>query len=335
MRIKRALGFDPTMQRVKKLQSIYGPLSTASRASCDEYAVEVLGNKSHASWLYVYTLLAGEFKSGWIPHSYYGAVVLGSTGGDYGNVSELKAYQPHLFKETFPDILYSVNRRLWDSKFSLIANQEAKEVLFRNSEKVVFKADLSKQGRGVVVLSANEVNETTWGQLGNGVYQAYIKPYPIFENFHPGSVATLRMTTVVDNLGEVSLRGCYLRFGVGNDTHVRSATHVKVGVDLVSGELSEVGYDGSWAQIETHPDSGKAFAGTQIPNFKLFLETVKKLHKVVPFVQCIGWDLAVNQEGYPALLEWNGGFNGLLFEEAVQGPCFADLGWENLWLEKQ
>jgi len=30
------------------------------------------------------------------------------------------------------------------------------------------------------------------------------------------------------------------------------------------------------------------------------------------------------------IMEWKGGHNGIKFSEATRGPCFADLGWEQL-----
>jgi hypothetical protein len=30
-------------------------------------------------------------------------------------------------------------------------------------------------------------------------------------------------------------------------------------------------------------------------------------------------------------MEWNGWHNDIKFSEAADGPCFADLGWQNLW----
>jgi hypothetical protein len=33
-------------------------------------------------------------------------------------------------------------------------------------------------------------------------------------------------------------------------------------------------------------------------------------------------------------MEWNGSFPGIKFHEATQGPCFDDLGWEQLTEER-
>ncbi len=42
----------------------------------------------------------------------------------------------------------------------------------------------------------------------------------------------------------------------------------------------------------------------------------------------IGWDLAINRDGGVDLIEWNGGYCGVKFCEAMSGPHYRDMGWE-------
>jgi hypothetical protein len=52
---------------------------------------------------------------------------------------------------------------------------------------------------------------------------------------------------------------------------------------------------------------------------------------MVPFTSIIGWDVAVDENHNVKVMEWNGDHNDIKFSEATQGPCFSDLGWEELW----
>lgn len=330
-KIKRALGVHPTMKLFYHLQGLYGMLSPIDKKECDDYAKNVLGSSAHAPWLYIYSLLSGGFKTGWISDSYYGSKVIPSMSGDYGQVSELKAYQTRLFGEIIPDVLYLINGKFWDTEGDFISDQGAIKILPAWPERLVFKTDRSSQGKGVSVLTTNELDESTLKILPNGVFQRYVEQHPDLALFHPGSVSTLRITTVIDLNGEASVRGCYLRFGSGTDLHVKSASQIKVPVDMITGKLGEIGYSADWLQMDRHPDSGESFAGMQIPAFDRCLKTAKRLHKRVPFIQCIGWDLTIDEHSQPFLLEWNGIHNDIKFTEIVQGPAFVDLGWENLW----
>ncbi len=42
-------------------------LTPALKRRSDEYALEVLGDLEYAPWLYVYSMMRGEFRDGWMP----------------------------------------------------------------------------------------------------------------------------------------------------------------------------------------------------------------------------------------------------------------------------
>ncbi|HSA86432.1 MAG TPA: sugar-transfer associated ATP-grasp domain-containing protein, partial [Nitrospira sp.] len=144
------------------------------------------------------------------------------------------------------------------------------------------------------------------------------------------SVATLRITTVYKDNGEVSVRACYLRLGSGDETHVQSRSQIRVPIHIESGAFHDVGYTAEWLETKVHPMSHVAFAGNVIPAYGACIRTVTELHRKAPYARCIGWDVTVDREEQVRLMEWNAGHNGHSFPEATQGPCFADLGWERL-----
>ena len=146
------------------------------------------------------------------------------------------------------------------------------------------------------------------------------------------SVATIRVTTVVDNSGCISVRACYLRVGRSNDSHVQSNSHIRIPIDIQNGELSEYGYLTDWRRIIQHPDTKTIFKGTIIPFFEKCTSTAISLHKIMPYTRCIGWGIIVDKNNNVKLMEWNGYHNDIKFSEATQGPCFTDLGWEKLRL---
>ena len=53
-------------------------LTRAVQKRADDYAVQVLGAKAYAPWLYVYSLVSGTFKEGWIPDNFFGRSVFHS-----------------------------------------------------------------------------------------------------------------------------------------------------------------------------------------------------------------------------------------------------------------
>ena len=151
--------------------------------------------------------------------------------------------------------------------------------------------------------------------------------------FAKDSVATIRITTAYNHYGEVSVRACFLRFGSENDTHVQAKSCIRVPIDRKTGAFNDIGYTPEWIETLTHPTSELRFAGKAIPNFRGCIDTVKKMHKKVPYARCIGWDIAVDHEEKVQIIEWNAEHNDIRFSEATQGPCFVDLGWEQLTKE--
>ena len=53
-----------------------------------------------------------------------------------------------------------------------------------------------------------------------------------------------------------------------------------------------------------------------------------ELHKKLPHITIIGWDMAICDDETTKVIEWNTGHCDIKFSEASTGPCFLGLGWE-------
>jgi hypothetical protein len=297
----------------------------------DEYAVAVLGHKHFAPWLYVYSAISGEFREGWIPENFYGSAVMPAHNGWYGRLSSLKPLNSVFFaSDAFPDIASFVNGIFIDKAQNAIASKDVKDLLFADQDRVVFKVDISNQGRGIYFFTRDTFSVDRVVTLGNGLFQRFIRQHELFNEFAEKSVATLRIFTVVKDEGEVSVRACYLRLGTGEDSHVQPPSQVRVPINLQSGAFDEKGYLSSWLTTPVHPTSKERFAGNFVPAFAACVATVTDLHKKVPYARCIGWDVTVDIGENVKVMEWNAGHPGIKFAEATQGPCFGGLGWEKL-----
>jgi hypothetical protein len=322
-------------QAARTLASIEGERGVTDPAlvkACDEYAGDVLGWSGYSPWLRVYAAVAGEFREGWIPDNYYGRVVLPAVQGPYGEVSKLKPVSRRLLQtELLADVAYWVNGGLYGRDLEHLDRADLLKVLFEDSDRVVFKSDDSVQGQGVWILDREGFTPERLDRLPSGVFQNYVRQHPLFSEFTPASVATLRITTTVTDDGGCRVRAAYLRLGRTADTHVKSSSHIRVALDVETGRFAEQGYTTDWRTLAAHPDTGITFAGNVIPEFAKCTAAVVELHRRMPFARNVGWDVIVNGDDEVTVLEWNAGHNDIKFSEAVQGPCFADLGWETLW----
>lgn len=316
---------------LKNIEKAKGPLPSKIVKYCDDYSKDVFGHHCFASWLYVYSAIAGRFKEGWIPDNYYGSVVIPKMKGDYGKISCLKSLHSALFcNNSFPDLLSYSNGLFFDTNYRVISPDFLQDKLFTGQDKVTYKIDNSSRGRAIFFFDRESFDLLKIYKLGNGVFQRFINQHKMFQEFAKGSVATLRMTTVLEDDGRTSLRACYLRLGTGADTHVQSKSHIRIPIDMQNGAFNNTGFTTSWLEIDCHPTSKVEFQGKSIPAFDDCRKLVTTLHRRVPYARCIGWDVTIDDEENVKVMEWNAEHNDIKFGEATQGPCFSDLHWERL-----
>lgn len=329
-RYKEGVGQRFHIRRIlARIQRDVGSLPASVFRECDEYAADRLGSKAFAPWLHVYSALQGCFKEGWIPDDYYGRCVVPRINGVYGDVSQLRAFSTRIFSsELFPDLCYSVNGAFYDPTFGRIDPARLEGFLFKDAEKIVFKRDSTKRGQGIHVFSRRDFRIDRLVDLGEGVFQQWIDQHDFFNSFSPDAVATIRVTTAWHPQDGPSVRAAYCRLGRSREFHVQATSNVRVAVDLTHGTMDAFGYGPDWGRLPAHPDTKEPFRNRAIPGWERCVQAAIQLHRAVPFAGCVGWDLAVNKRGYVQVMEWNTAHNDIKFSEAVQGPCFAGLGWE-------
>jgi len=307
-------------------------LDPAVVQACREYARDVFGWPGYAPWLCAYSAMAGEFREGWIPASYYMTVVLPRTKQDMRSLSDLRVLESRLFAtDRFPTIACYANGFFTTRSLEFIPRDEVRKYLFQHSDRVVFKLHTSSQGLGVVMYTEKSFDVDAIIKAGNGVFQSYAKQHPFLDQFNPHSVANLRVTTVVNDNGEVSCRAALLRVATGTDPIGTAPKNIKIPIDLNSGKLHTRGFLPGWRAVTRHPDSGFEFGGATIPGFSKSLAVVCDLQEKLLFCPTIGWDICIGPDEETQIMEWNTKHNSIAISEATTGPCFADLGWENLW----
>ena len=304
-------------------------LAPIDRRRADEYAKGVLGGREYAPWLYVYAAMAGEFRDGWIPDNFFGAVVVPRINKGLGPVTGLKTLSARILQsDAIPDIAYHVDGVFYGKDFSVIDRQMLSEIAMSAGTHVFVKADGSAQGKGVRKVASRDLRDIDFSEIGDCVIQAPVEQHAFFENIISGPIATLRITTVKNSLGRVEVRAAFLRLGRRGSDRIGD-TSVCVSVVDSGGRLDAFGYY-HWHRLETHPDTGASFAGARIPEYAKAVQTCVELHARVPHLTIVGWDVTISKDGCVKIFEWNGGHCDIKFSEATVGPCFTGLNWESL-----
>lgn len=323
---------EEALSALKVLEPHHGKLSRATIQQCDDYAKEILGSKIYAPWLYFYSSFAGTFKEGWIPENYFGRVVCPKIKNNYRAIAQMKGLNKPLFQsDCFPDLLSRVSRLFIDPNSSVIPRDQVKDLLFQSSDKVIYKVEASGRGQGIHWFHKDTFDPSMIDPLPDGIFQAPIKQHPFFDEFMSDSVVTIRLTTVIEDSGKSTVRCGKLRIGRKNESHITSSSQIHCVIYPQTGKIGELAHLPDWTPIDRHPDTGRLFADTTIPDYDRYVETVTSLHQKLPHNRCLGWDLIMDHQNRIQVMEYNSYHNGMKYPEGVYGPCFADLGWENLW----
>lgn len=140
------------------------------------------------------------------------------------------------------------------------------------------------------------------------LFEEFIEQDPRMAEWHPSSVNTIRIPSVMTKKGPVVILPL---FRTGKNGNVVDNCHNDGGLmavpDAKTGVLLTDGYDVFTNVVETHPNSGKKFKGWQVPEWDSLIATAAELHRAMPRQhKYIGFDFALTKSGW-AVVEGNWG----------------------------
>ncbi len=182
-------------------------------------------------------------------------------------------------------------------------------------------------GRNVRVLSRQELGELTperfVGFLGeNTIVQQLLRQHPALAEFHPASLNTLRIVTFRSPGGFVVLSSV-LRMGVNRaQVDNQAAGGISCGIDA-DGRLKTVAYDKYFKRHSQHPTTGRPFEGFAVPSYAEACRMCLESHQRLPLFGMISWDVGIDSEGSPVLIEANLEWQEINFHQLNNGPLFG------------
>ena len=258
--------------------------------------------------------LNGIFDPTLVPDEMYFAYI----NSYFNDVDKTKVLENKcLFSRIFKDIpqpetvCLRINNILLDPDFQLLDTDRLSGLLNKH-EKLFFKiAEESRGGHGVYLLEKKQENDDMlelFNKTIKNINADIIVQKPIIQHkqiaaLHPQSVNTMRLITLLEQDG-VSLCNCFFRMGRNNMIVDNNGSGgIICGIDE-NGCLRKYGYSGD-ERFEKHPDSGVVFKGYQLPSYKEAVEMVKKAHPLIPTSRLVSWDICINEDGTPLMIEAN------------------------------
>ena len=159
---------------------------------------------------------------------------------------------------------------------------------------------------------------------GNDIeFEEVIQQDDFLAQFNPDSVNTFRFLTMNINQ-KCTLLSTFLRMGAKGSfvDNLSGGSGVLVGVNN-EGYINSFGIDKAFKKMY-HSPTGLEFKGIKVPSFETLTQQIIDFHKKIPFANLIGWDVTIDKEGNPIVIEVN--LDRALIEahQVFNGPVFGD-----------
>lgn len=244
---------------------------------------------------------------------------------------EHKGLYPILYKGMrLPETLVlCINGVLFDANMAVISLSNALNKLKAKDKAIIKPTSFSGCGSGIRIITTEEVNEKTITDYivsykGNFIIQGLVKQSAQMSKLSKNSLNTFRVSTLFIN-GSFSVCSVTCRCGMG-DSYLDNvaAGNVMVGVQP-DGSFMKYAYD-SYYKKHTTSDTGIVFSNFKIDAIESILAFVKNNHiKYLPHCGFVGWDIALNENDDPVMIEVNLYGAGIHFEQlAVEAPLYGD-----------
>lgn len=302
------------------------PLDLATRRMIADYTERTFGSAVHAPWLEVYTLYRGAFHEGWVPADVFMYDWLERLNGGHRTVGWARSLHGRIVgADALPDIAHFVGGEWRDPQGEHIDGDAVAARIFADGGRVCVKTDASRKGLGVRFVTPNTFDRQALEALGDFVVQRAIVQDEGYAAMFPGAVATLRIGTGKPRGERPRFLYAYLRLGAGDAAAVVQGSSIKVPIVDAQGRLGPIGSDHAWRRLRTHPDTGFRFEGAAAPRFADAVDRCVALHDRAPQFGFIGFDVAVDVNGRPQVMEINLVNPGIRFAEMALGPCLDAL----------
>lgn len=266
-----------------------------------------LGLKIYEDFYRVYKTIE-EFNPKYVSDDLYYPVILRALNPiEYSIAYSHKALYDNLFKGVRQPrtICKRIKGTLFDDKMNIISQEEALNVLRNNIPFIIKPSVDTSMGKNIIkIKDVDIINESLLERMGDDfIAQDIVNQSDVTAALNSTSLNTFRISTLFIN-GQFSVCNIVMRMGQGGAiVDNLGAGGLMLGVRF-DGTLFEYAYDNKYNK---HYKNGEfVFAGKRIEHIDKIITFVKDLHtKYIPNMGFVGWDIALDNEEFPVLIEVN------------------------------
>lgn len=231
--------------------------------------------------------------------------------------------------------LRNINGAFYDHDYSRLSAEEVAARVYELKGDVVIKPSLeSGSGRLVRIYSFDrgavkrDGEQVGWEEVERTYVQDYviqdvIQQHATLAKYNSTSVNTLRVATLRIGSDCELISGI---FRVGR-AHSRidnvSGGGYACGIQPSDGKIGDYGTGLQFRVHRVHEDTGRVFGGDYVPGWNAAVRLVLELHRQLRYFDLVSWDVAINEQAIPILIELNLRFQDISFHQVSNGPFFG------------
>lgn len=279
-----------------------------------------------------YSQKTGAFYANYIPDDlYYGYIDLYFNDRSAAIHLDNKCYYRLLLSDIpQPEMIVCRVNGIWfcenENDLCPITMEKAIEKISQN-QSVLKQAIGSVGGHGVWFsvkgASPEQIRAKLEKMEGDIVAQREIRQSSVMNRLNPTSVNTVRVMSFLERDGSVKICSVIVRMGVrGARVDNASSGGITCGV-TETGRLKGCAYTAWGDRYNSHPDTKLDFASVTIPNFEKLCSMIQKAHLRFAHFRLLSWDVAIDENDEPMLVEVNLSSGELDFHQLNNGPLFG------------
>ncbi len=289
-------------------------LTEAQKKEVDDFYVSMIGKTVPLYCHEYFYSRTGVFSKDYVPKDFYTMEIL-----QKANVYQMRdAYDDkNIYDVIFAgeNVVHTILKNMngyYYFEGKPVSEEEAVQ-LCQNMNEVILKPAMDKHGNGVKLLTVTNgvtnVNGMSIGELfkqykRNFLIQERVKQHKDIAALNPTSVNTMRILTYRSGM-EVLVIYSVIRIGrSGQVIDNQCAGGISTTITK-EGKLGKAAFGGYSEDNVLATDTGITLEGYQLPSYDKAIEFVKRLHTKLPYFNIIGWDVSIEEDGEPILIEFN------------------------------
>ena len=295
-----------------------------------EYYNGLLGHNVPTDWHQYFYSRTGVYSKKYIPTSEYKNHLIGRLNiyplhlayndKNMTDVTLPHTRQPKIYLKNMGGYYYVDGKP--------VTEEEALSVCADLGE-VIIKPSLTGRGKGVrkIVIENGMTNfknlslKDVFGEYkADFLVQKVIRQHQDMSALNPSSINTIRIVSYRNGM-DVHVVYTVIRIGrSGMSVDNESAGGISA-IIHPDGRIGKYAYGAPGVDKVEVTDSGVLLDGYKVPSFEKAKELVRMSHLQLPYFNLIGWDIAIEEDGSPIMIELN--LNPDLSQSA-NGPAFGD-----------